>query len=156
MVKKIKHVVLNRRTPPPLCSSPFQGDSWMVATNDDPTIGTQENPYTLEEFNWLVLIGEWPGGWVEFFGFVPWNLADWYGSFSCSDNVSSYPDDDDDNDNDDDEHGQMAMRKEVSTMAKTTMRAKTKVATMKKATMVEEMKTLVEMKMVIIIQTMTV
>ena len=105
MVKKIKHVALNRRTPPPLCSSPFQGDSWMVATNDDPTIGTQENPYTIEEFNWLVLIGEWPGGWVEFFGFVPWNLEDWYGSFSCSDNVSSYPDDDDDNDNDDDEHG---------------------------------------------------
>ena len=85
MVKKIKHVVLNRRTPPPLCSSPFQGDSWMVATNDDPTIGTQENPYTLEEFNRLVLIGEWPGGWVEFFGFVPWNLEDWYGSFSSSD-----------------------------------------------------------------------
>ena len=85
MVKKIKHVVLNRRTPPPLCSSPFQGDSWMVATNDDPTIGTQENPYTLEEFNSLVLIGEWPGGWVEFFGFVPWNLEDWYGSFSSSD-----------------------------------------------------------------------
>ena len=59
MVKKIKHVVLNRRTPPPLCSSPFQGYSWMVATNDDPTIGTQENPYTLEEFNFLVLIGRW-------------------------------------------------------------------------------------------------
>ena len=90
MVKKIKHVVLNR-------------PKRMVATNDDPTIGTQENPYTLEEFNWLVLIGEWPGGWVEFFGFVPWNLEDWYGSFSCSDSVSSYPDDDDDND--DDEHG---------------------------------------------------
>ena len=77
MVKKIKHVTLNRRTPHPLCSSPFQGDSWMVATNDDPTIGTQENPYTLEELNSLVLIGEWPGGWVEFFGFVPWNLEDW-------------------------------------------------------------------------------
>ena len=90
MVKKIKHVTLNR-------------PKRMVTTNDDPTIGTQENPYTLEEFNSLVLIGEWPGGWVEFIGFVPWNLADWYGSFSSSDHVSSYPDDDDDND--DDEHG---------------------------------------------------
>ena len=27
MVKKIKHVALNHRTPPPLCSSPFHGDS---------------------------------------------------------------------------------------------------------------------------------
>ncbi len=72
MIKKIKHVVLNR-------------PKRMVATNDDPTIGTQENPYTLEEFNWLVMTGEWPGGWVEFFGFVPWNLEDWYGSFSSSD-----------------------------------------------------------------------
>ena len=82
MVKKIKHVVLNRRTPPPLCSSPFQGDSWMVATNDDPTRGTEENPYTWEEFIELWFMNEWYGGWVEGQGFISWDF-----------NVSDYSDD---------------------------------------------------------------
>ena len=84
MVKKIKHVALNRRTPPPLCSSPFQGDSWMVATNDDPTRGTEENPYSIDEAYSLYYAGLWVGGWVECYGYIPADLEDWgyYGSGS--------------------------------------------------------------------------
>ena len=56
MVKKIKHVVLNR-------------PKRMVATNDDPTKGTQENPYTQEEYYVMLGNGTWSGGWIEGVGY---------------------------------------------------------------------------------------
>ena len=57
MVKKIKHVTLNR-------------PKRMVATNDDPTKGTQTNPYTQEEFYAMLDNETWPGGWVEGMGYA--------------------------------------------------------------------------------------
>ena len=69
MVKKIKHVTLNR-------------PKRMLATNDDPTRGTEENPYTWEEFTELWFMNEWYGGWVEGQGFISWDL-----------NASDYSDD---------------------------------------------------------------
>jgi len=71
MVKKIKHVTLNR-------------PKMMVATNDDPTRGTEENPYSIDEAYALYYAGLWVGGWVECYGYIPANLEDWgyYGSGS--------------------------------------------------------------------------
>ena len=71
MVKKIKHVVLNR-------------PKRMVATNDDPTKGTQTNPYSIDEAYALYYAGLWVGGWVECYGYIPADLEDWgyYGSGS--------------------------------------------------------------------------
>ena len=57
MVKKIKHVVLNR-------------PKRMVASNDDPTKGTQTNPYTQEEFYAMLDNETWTGGWVEGMGYA--------------------------------------------------------------------------------------
>ena len=91
MVKKIKQIKLNR-------------PQKAMAANSDPTIGTQENPYTIEEFDWLVFTGEWTGGWVECYGYVPWNLEEWYDGDSFS-TFSSFPFEDDDDDEPEEHEG---------------------------------------------------
>ena len=53
-----------------------------TSTGVDPTKGTQENPYTWDEFEYLFCSWQWNGGWVEGFGNVPANICG--SSFSSS------------------------------------------------------------------------
>ena len=45
-----------------------------TSTGVDPTKGTQTNPYTQEEFFYLLDLECWPGGWVEGMGYVITNI----------------------------------------------------------------------------------
>ena len=94
MVKQIKHVVLNR-------------PKRMVATNDDPTRGSEENPYSIDEAYSLYYAGLWVGGWVECYGYIPADLEDWgyYGSDSGTSGSSDPYEEEINPDDGDDGHG---------------------------------------------------
>ena len=81
MAKIIKKVTLNA----PASTSTTSTSSGH--TGVDPTKGTQENPYTWDEFEYLFCSWLWNGGWVEGIGYIS---ADIYGSlFSDSDSFHS-------------------------------------------------------------------
>ena len=94
MVKLIKHIELNRPK------------KVTAAKNNDPTKGTPESPYTVDEYLQLWFDNEQCGGYVEGFGLIDefGNLIDSWGSDDSFSSFSSFPFDDEENENEPEEH----------------------------------------------------